>query len=242
MSVVKGFKRPDEARWKWLPKALAVSDTVDYNLYAHGRGKVKANGKSYCHGKWRNAETYGARGKKIKQLCIRLHEWHQDDRGYEDAPAKYDCVLDPNDKGNRHGSKNRDWLCYEKQPRYVALPPYGPSYDTICSSTEGDVPWVLSWYPEESPPEWCTYNWYSERQVCWCMPGFYRESPYDTSLEKRGCPDEEVFLAPRFVTYDYWLQLREPATTTPASPTQCSTARDDSIYYTDFDGYELDDV
>lgn len=60
------------------------------------------------------------------RFCIRLHEKHQDDKGYTDAPKKFgghcatefvsvtapfsECRLDPNDKGNDHGRKNRDWL------------------------------------------------------------------------------------------------------------------------------------
>ncbi|KAF4724100.1 hypothetical protein FOZ62_018228, partial [Perkinsus olseni] len=93
------------------------------------------------------------------------------------------CVLDPNDKGNDHGRKNRDWLCYEQEPTFVLLPPHGPPVNESCASN--NRAWrAASWYPDNSPPEWCPYNWYAKRQVCWCMPGFYRESPYDTSLKK----------------------------------------------------------
>ncbi|EER06310.1 hypothetical protein Pmar_PMAR006076 [Perkinsus marinus ATCC 50983] len=194
-----GLKRPDQEKRGWEAKINAATRNVNYALYANGRGWVKSNGKSDCNGKWKDAETYGARKKKIKQFCIRLHEKHQDDRGYTDAPKRYDCRLDPNDKGNNHGTKNRDWLCYEKEQEYVLMPPHGPGLNSTCPSTN---PWLhraLSWYPRDSPPKWCRYNWYEKRQVCWCMPGFYRESPYDVSLSKRGCPEEEIFIIPRFV-------------------------------------------
>ncbi|KAF4693932.1 hypothetical protein FOZ60_009678 [Perkinsus olseni] len=193
------LKRPDKDKKKWEPKVFAASKNVNYNLYANGRGWVKSNGKSDCDGKWKDAETYGARKKKIKQFCIRLHEKHQDDRGYTDAPKRYDCRLDPNDKGNDHGRKNRDWLCYEKEMDYVLMPPHGPGLNSTCPSTNPWLQRALSWYPRDSPPKWCEYNWFEKRQVCWCMPGFYRESPYDKSLSKRGCPDEEIFIVPNFV-------------------------------------------
>ncbi|KAF4658114.1 hypothetical protein FOZ61_005840 [Perkinsus olseni] len=193
------LKRPDKDKKKWEPKVFAASKNVNYNLYANGRGWVKSNGKSDCDGKWKDAETYGARKKKIKQFCIRLHEKHQDDRGYTDAPKRYDCRLDPNDNGNDHGRKNRDWLCYEKEMDYVLMPPHGPGLNSTCPSTNPWLQRALSWYPRDSPPKWCEYNWFEKRQVCWCMPGFYRESPYDKSLSKRGCPDEEIFIVPNFV-------------------------------------------
>ncbi|KAF4666910.1 hypothetical protein FOL47_003844 [Perkinsus chesapeaki] len=200
--LVVGLKRPDDDKKKWQSKAKAASSGVNYNLYANGRGKVNSGkGKSDCDGKWQDAETYGARQNKIKQFCVRLHEKHQDDKGYTDAPKKYSCRLDPNDKGNDNGRKNRDWLCYEKSPKYVLLPPHGPEPNG-CVAPLGSIyeDRVFSWYPKDSPPSWCHYNWYEDRQVCWCMPGFYRESPYDPSLKKRGCPeDEEIFIAPKFV-------------------------------------------
>ncbi|KAF4663520.1 hypothetical protein FOL47_005695, partial [Perkinsus chesapeaki] len=124
--VVMGLTRPDKQKHKWEYKVLAASKNVNYKLYANGRGWIKSNGDSDCDGKWKDAETYGARKKKIKQYCIRLHEKHQDDRGYTDAPKRYDCRLDPNDKGADHGRKKRDWLCYEKEPEYVLMPPHGP--------------------------------------------------------------------------------------------------------------------
>ncbi|KAF4726074.1 hypothetical protein FOZ62_003704, partial [Perkinsus olseni] len=221
------LKRPDEEKERWVPKANAAAKDVDYSLFANGRGKVKVkDGKSDCDGKWKDAETYGARKKTIKQFCIRLHEKHQDDKGYTDAPKRYDCRLDPNDKGNDHGRKNRDWLCYEKNPKYVLLPPHGPELNATCpTSWNAYEHRAILWYPKDSPPSWCHYNWYENLQVCWCMPGFYRDSPYDTTLNKRACPDgEEIFIAPRFVSRDTVRQLQaaDPNTGLTDAGEECS--------------------
>ncbi|EER06751.1 hypothetical protein Pmar_PMAR003973 [Perkinsus marinus ATCC 50983] len=225
-SAVK-LMRADEDKRRWQPKAKAAAKDVDFNLYANGRGKVKTkDGKSDCNGKWKDAETYGVRKKKIKQFCIRLHEKHQDDKGYTDAPKKFECRLDPNDKGNDHGRKNRDWLCYEKKPEYVLLPPHGPELNATCpTSWDAYEHRAFSWYPKDSPPSWCEYNWFEDLQVCWCMPGFYRDSPFDTTLNKRACPDrEEIFIAPKFVRTETIRQLQGVESSTGLTDTgeQCT--------------------
>ncbi|KAF4663478.1 hypothetical protein FOL46_004720 [Perkinsus olseni] len=108
--VSAGLKRPGKDKKAWIPRVEAESENVNYRHYANGRGRVKKNGKPECDGKWKDAETYGRRKAAIKQFCIRLHEKHQDDDGYRKLYNEYDCVLDPNDDGNDHGRKNRDWL------------------------------------------------------------------------------------------------------------------------------------
>ncbi|KAF4732131.1 hypothetical protein FOZ63_005339 [Perkinsus olseni] len=134
-----------------------------------------------------------------------------------------DCMMDPGDDGNNHGHKDRDWLCFERRPRFVALPPHGPPLDPTC--TENLTTWrALPWYTDKAPPEWCPYNWYHKRQVCWCIPGYVRESLYDGSIDKRGCPNtRSIFIVPRFVTYEEWEKLRNPTTTPPPLPENQTT-------------------
>lgn len=89
-------------------------------------------------------------------------------------------------------------------------------------------------YTDKAPPEWCPFNWYHKRQVCWCMPGYASESLYDGSIRKRwvifhyyylycscyfsACPsNKNIFVVPRFITYEQWDSLRNP--TTPPNET-----------------------
>ncbi|EER02819.1 hypothetical protein Pmar_PMAR007575 [Perkinsus marinus ATCC 50983] len=122
---------PKDYTSKWHSKIQSEVKDFKWEIYTNGRGKME-KGKLKCNGKWKDAVAYGAQKKEIRELCVRLHEKHQDDRGYEDSPTKYNCILDPNDKGNDHGRKNRDWLCYEKAPKAVLLPPHGPSLESDC--------------------------------------------------------------------------------------------------------------
>ncbi|KAF4705883.1 hypothetical protein FOZ63_002561, partial [Perkinsus olseni] len=139
----------------------------DWDVYANGRGHLVEPGKFKCFGKWKDAVVYGARKQEIKELCVRLHEKQQDDWEYKDSPADYNCILDPNDEGNDHGRKNRDWLCYEKTRKWVLLPPHGPSLDPDCP-VEGLDFYAPRWYPYQSPPPWCTYSWSVKYQTCYC--------------------------------------------------------------------------
>ncbi|KAF4721360.1 hypothetical protein FOZ62_018616, partial [Perkinsus olseni] len=109
-NCVVGLKRPSQDKKAWEPKIIAASEDIDYDWFANGNGVIRMDGRSECYGKWKDAEIYGARKKKIKQYCVRLHEKHQDDEGYTTVPREYNCVLDPNDDGNDHGRKDRDWL------------------------------------------------------------------------------------------------------------------------------------
>ncbi|EER08366.1 hypothetical protein Pmar_PMAR000405 [Perkinsus marinus ATCC 50983] len=108
--VLAGLKRPDQDKKAWEPKLIAASSGINYDFFANGNGVVRMDGRSECYGKWQDAEIYGARKKAIKQFCVRIHEKHQDDDGYKSLPREYYCVFDPNDKGNDHGMRNRDWL------------------------------------------------------------------------------------------------------------------------------------
>mmetsp|Transcript_25621 Transcript_25621/g.21960 ORF Transcript_25621/g.21960 Transcript_25621/m.21960 type:complete len:109 (+) Transcript_25621:3-329(+) len=85
------LKRPNKDKKAWEWKVLRASDHVSYKPYANGRGWIKSNGQAECDDKWKNAERFGARKKKIKQYCIRLHEKHQDDDGYMDIYNRYNC-------------------------------------------------------------------------------------------------------------------------------------------------------
>ncbi|KAF4717176.1 hypothetical protein FOZ62_023755 [Perkinsus olseni] len=213
---------PKDDKRSWQSKIKSELKGFSWGIYANGRGRLDKPGKFKCSGKWKDAVAYGARKKEIKEFCVRLHEKQQDDWGYKDSPKKYSCILDPNDKGNDHGRKNRDWLCYEKTPKSVLLPPHGPPLDSECPAGDHLVPRCMAgiaWYPDESPPAWCTYNWYSDYQTCWCMPGFYRTSPYDTSLKMRVCPEETVMIIPRQLSLDKWNEMKYPTTSTTTTTT-----------------------
>ncbi|KAF4663143.1 hypothetical protein FOL47_005889 [Perkinsus chesapeaki] len=239
-----------------------ASQDVDYTPYANGRGAVDRGGfvrdkdKDFhkyiieCKpGEWEDAKHYrGGTKEPIYRFCIRLHEKHQKKAEFRASPWKYNCMMDPGDDGNKHGHKDRDWLCFEKRPEYVALPPHGPPLSKEC--TRNTTTWrALAWYTDKAPPEWCPLNWYHKRQVCWCMPGFYVDSLYDATVKQRTCPeDKPYFFVPRFVTYEKWTQLREPTTTTTTTTTlspinstapnggsQPSGRRLDDIFGFDFD-------
>ncbi|KAF4649962.1 hypothetical protein FOL47_001547, partial [Perkinsus chesapeaki] len=215
---------PKDNKNAWQSKIKKEVHGFYWEIYANGKGRYEKPGQFKCSNKWRNAVTYGAQEKEIIEFCVRLHENEHDKEPFKRSPSVYRCILDPNDDGNDHGKKDRDWLCYEKVPRYVLLPPHGIDLASNCSdqSLENYAP---KWYPNESPPEWCTYNWYADYQTCWCMKGYYRTSPHDTSLHMRACPPDTIIIKPVVESTYEWLKERHPVTApaTEASSTTTTT-------------------
>ncbi|KAF4732132.1 hypothetical protein FOZ63_005340 [Perkinsus olseni] len=216
---------------------------VDLTPYANGRGVVnyyladKAREGRVHHvvvlcepDKWEDAQYYdGGTKDPVYRFCIRLHEkHHKKNKNLLSSGSRYKCIPDPKDTGGGKPEK-RDWLCVEKYPSVMLLPPHGPPLEPSCTSLSplSRIPTCRSdgmsfidarddRYTDRNPPEWCHYNWYERRQTCWCLPGYYRDSPKDTYHKPRACPsDGPIFLMPQAYKPTYPTQAPPPPTLQP---------------------------